>query len=118
MTDPTTDLETDQLWDTIERLVTWLDGARTLPEQTEKIMRIMKLSEEVGETTQALTGVLGQNPRKGVTHTWEDVQAELCDVMFTAAVALRTVTPDARQVFAKRLEYVTTRSLATGSQTV
>jgi hypothetical protein len=37
----------------------------------------MKIGEEVGETNQAVIGVLGQNPRKGVTHTWEDVHAEL-----------------------------------------
>lgn len=110
-----TDRAASELWDTIDRLVGWLDDARRLPEETEKIMRIMKLSEEVGETAQALIGVLGQNPRKGVTHTWEDVQSELCDVIVTAAVALRTVAPDARQVFAERLEYIAARSLAARS---
>jgi len=37
---------------------------------------------------------MGQNPRKGVTRTWQDVEAELCDAMFTAMVALTTLTPD------------------------
>ncbi|MDH6134530.1 hypothetical protein P3T37_003933 [Kitasatospora sp. MAA4] len=37
--------------------------------------------------------------------------------MITAAVALRTVTPDARQVLAERLDHVSARSLATGGQT-
>ncbi|MDH6134531.1 hypothetical protein P3T37_003934 [Kitasatospora sp. MAA4] len=46
MTDPAV----DPLGDAVEQLVGWLDGARTLPEQTERIMRIMKLSEEVGES--------------------------------------------------------------------
>jgi hypothetical protein len=55
---------------------------------TGPLLRIMKLTEETGEVTQAVTGTLGQNPRKGVTHTWDDVQAELCDVIFTAMVAL------------------------------
>ncbi len=115
MTDATTsDATTDELWDTIERLVAWLDDARTLPEETERILRIMKLSEEVGEATQALIGVLGQNPRKGVSHTWDDVQAELCDVILTAAVALRSINPEARHIFAERLKHVTTRSLTTG----
>ena len=41
---------------------------------------------------------MGQNPRKGVTHSWDDVQAELCDVIFTAMVALTTLNPDAREV--------------------
>jgi len=46
------------------------------------------------QTTRPLT-TLGQNPRKDITHTWDYVQAELCDVMFIAMVALRTLTPDA-----------------------
>ena len=71
----------------------------------------MKLTEEAGEVTQAVTGTLGQNPRKGVTHTWDDVQAELCDVMFTAMVALTTLTPDARKVFDANLTRVAARTL-------
>ena len=38
-------------------------------------------------------------PSKGITHTSDDVQAELCDVIFTAMVALTTLTPDARETF-------------------
>jgi NTP pyrophosphatase (non-canonical NTP hydrolase) len=72
---------------------------------------MLKLSEEVGEVAQAVIGATGQNPRKGVTHTWDDVQAELCDVVITALVALRTLTPDAREVFAQHLTGVRTRSL-------
>ncbi len=73
---------------------------------------MLKLSEEVGEVSEAVIGATGQNPRKGVTHTWEDVQAELCDVVITALVALRTLTPEAREVFARHLERVRERSLA------
>jgi NTP pyrophosphatase (non-canonical NTP hydrolase) len=101
----------DDAWGTIEHLVTWLDANSTLPPETEKLLRIMKLTEETGEVTQAVTGTLGQNPRKGVTHTWDDVQAELCDVMFTAMVALATLTPDAREVFTRHLARVADRSL-------
>jgi NTP pyrophosphatase (non-canonical NTP hydrolase) len=75
----------------------------------------MKLSEEVGETTQALAGVLGTNPRKGITHSWQDVEAELCDVILTAMVALTTLNPDARKVFAERLDHVAGRSLGTST---
>ena len=78
-----------------------------------ELLRIMKLTEETGEVTQAVTGTLGQNPRKGVTHTWEDVQAELCDVIFTAMVALTTLTPDARETFDGHLARVAARSLGT-----
>ena len=61
----------------------------------------------------SVAGTLGQKHRKGVTHTWEDVQAELCDVIFTAMVALTTLTPDARETFDGHLARVAGRSLAT-----
>jgi hypothetical protein len=105
----------ERAWDTVKLLVDWLDEASALPPETERLLRVMKLSEEVGETTQALFGVLGQNPRKGVTHTWRDVEAELCDVILTAMVALTTINADARKIFAERLDHVAGRSLGTGS---
>jgi NTP pyrophosphatase (non-canonical NTP hydrolase) len=103
----------DDPWGTIEEIVRWLDDSSTLAPETEKLLRIMKLTEEAGEVTQAVIGTLGQNPRKGVTHTWEDVQAELCDVIFTAMVALATLTPDARETFDGHLARVVGRSLGT-----
>jgi NTP pyrophosphatase (non-canonical NTP hydrolase) len=103
----------DDAWGTIEEIVRWLDDSSTLAPETEKLLRIMKLTEETGEVTQAVTGTLGQNPRKGVTHTWEDVQAELCDVIVTAMVALTTLTPDARETFDGHLARVAARSLGT-----
>ena len=103
----------DDAWGTIEEIVRWLDDSSTLAPETEKLLRIMKLTEETGEVTQAVTGTLGQNPRKGVTHTWEDVQAELCDVIFTAMVALTTLTPAARGTFDGHLARVAARSLGT-----
>src|SRR5580692_146751 len=101
----------DDAWGIIREIVKWLDDSSTLPPDTEKLLRIMKLTEEAGEVTQAVIGTLGQNPRKGVTHTWDDVQAELCDVMFTAMVALTTITPDARKVFEEHLARVAGRPL-------
>jgi hypothetical protein len=44
-----------------------------LPAETEKLLRIMKLTEETGEVTQAVIGAMGQNPRKGVTHTRDEM---------------------------------------------
>lgn len=102
----------DTTWDTVERLADWLDANSRLPGDTEKLLRLMKLSEEVGEVTAAVIGVLGQNPRKGVTHTWQDVNDELCDVILTAMVALTTLTPDPRRVFAERVGHVVDRALS------
>jgi NTP pyrophosphatase (non-canonical NTP hydrolase) len=104
----------DRAWETVTRLVDWLDGHNrdngVAPEVT-RLLRVLKLSEEVGETTQAVIGALGANPRKGTTHSWRDVEHELCDVIITAMVALATLNQDAGAVFAERLEYVAARSL-------
>lgn len=99
------------LWAAIDDLWTWLDANRAHGGQEGLLLRMLKLSEEVGEVAQAVIGATGQNPRKGITHTWEDVQGELCDVVITALVALRTLTPDTREVFARHLAKVTERSL-------
>ncbi|MEU8922799.1 MazG-like family protein [Kitasatospora sp. NPDC048545] len=101
-----------RIWESVDHLVAWLDTESTLSPREERLLRILKLSEEVGEVGAAVVGATGQNPRKGVTHSWEDVQHELCDVVFSALVALRTLTPDAARVFADRLAYVEQRSAA------
>jgi NTP pyrophosphatase (non-canonical NTP hydrolase) len=100
------------LWESVDRLHAWLDAHRTHDGAAGLLLRVLKLSEEVGEVAQAVIGATGQNPRKGTTHSWDDVQAELCDVVITALVALRTLTPDAREVFTAQLTRVTQRSLA------
>lgn len=78
-------------WQTIYRLVGWLDSENG-SSQEEHTLRLLKLAEEVGEVSQAWIGYTGQNPRKGITHTREDVCGELVDVMVTAAVALVSIT--------------------------
>lgn len=99
-----------ELWSTIDALCEWLDTNRPVEGREGLLLRILKLSEEVGEVSEAVIGATGQNPRKGVTHTWEDVEAELCDVVITALVALRTLTPEAREVFGGHLGRVLERS--------
>lgn len=42
--------------------------------------RTIKVVEEMGEVVGALIGVTGANPRKGVTHTLEDLVGEFHDV--------------------------------------
>ncbi|MEV6999441.1 MazG-like family protein [Streptomyces sp. NPDC093982] len=99
------------LWATIDALWTWLDTDQPIGGKEGMLLRMLKLSEEVGEVAEAVIGATGQNPRKGVTHTWDDVQGELCDVVITALVALRTLTPDTREVFTRHLARVRERSL-------
>ncbi|MEU9338944.1 MazG-like family protein [Streptomyces sp. NPDC048290] len=117
MTDTTGDLTGDttgdaaDLWARVDALHTWLDRDRPDGGHQEVLLRLLKLSEEVGEVAAAAVGATGQNPRKGTTHTWDDVQAELCDVAITALVALRALTPDPGAVFTAHLTRVTERSL-------
>ena len=79
------------VWDHVARYVMWLDAANgRSPHETAA--RIMKITEEAGETVAAYFGVTGTNPRKGVTATTDDLAGELCDVVLAALVALVTVT--------------------------
>lgn len=59
--------------------------------ETELAFRILKISEEAGEAAQAYIGYTGQNPRKGKTHTLEQVIDELFDVALTALVAAKSL---------------------------
>jgi NTP pyrophosphatase (non-canonical NTP hydrolase) len=105
----------DATWQTIGRLEAWLDRGSTLPAETKTILQILKITEEAGEVAEALIGVTGQNPRKGYSHSWQDVENELCDVVITAMVALTRVNPDARAVFERHLASVAVRSLGAAS---
>ncbi|MFI1535757.1 MazG-like family protein [Streptomyces anandii] len=121
MSDPTTDAPeapdtpSPDLWTSIDALWTWLESGTPYKGTTHEglLLRLLKLSEEVGEVAQAVIGATGQNPRKGTTHTWTDVESELCDVIITALVALRTLTPEAREVFTAHLTRVRERSVGT-----
>ncbi|GAA2847221.1 hypothetical protein Acy02nite_03530 [Actinoplanes cyaneus] len=88
---------TDELiWDEARRWREHLDASNgTGP--NELTLRILKITEEAGEAAQAWIGVQGQNPRKGVTHTVDDVVGELADVVFTSLVAIASLGADPRQ---------------------
>ncbi|MFG3225550.1 NUDIX domain-containing protein [Kitasatospora sp. NPDC048194] len=89
-----------RVWAQIDRLHRTLKEA-TAGQRTDFLaLQVLKVQEEAGEAAQALLGVLGANPRKGVSHTMADLQAELCDVIAAAMVALRATTPDAASVLA------------------
>lgn len=86
----------DQIWAAAERWSRHLD-AHNGADPLELTCRIMKITEEAGEAAQAWIGVLGQNPRKGVTHTTGDVVGELADVVFAALVAIASLGADPRE---------------------
>jgi len=76
-------------------------------------VRLLKLTEEVGEAAEAFIGMHGLNSRKGVCRSREDLLAELSDVIITAAVAMTGITgesSEARAHFERRLVLVTERA--------
>lgn len=103
------------LWAAARRSVAWLDATNGRGEH-ETAMRLMKLVEEAGEVMQAYIGMVGQNPRKGLTHKREDVAAEVCDVMLTAAVALHLFADDPEAVMAEHAGRVVRRIEALGGE--
>ena len=101
-----------------ERIARQLDvrGNPDLRGLPERLCRALKVQEEAGELAQAVIGVLGQNPRKGVTHTWDDVIHEAFDVALSALVLAETVRPGQLLLrITERLEYLRERATASGA---
>jgi NTP pyrophosphatase (non-canonical NTP hydrolase) len=76
-------------------------------------VRLLKLTEEVGEVADAFIGMHGLNARKGVCRTRDDLLDELADVIVTAAVAMSGITGDADEArghLERRLAAVTERA--------
>ncbi|MFF2021028.1 MazG-like family protein [Streptomyces sp. NPDC058171] len=97
-------------WDRIGRIREWLDAEGVQNSEADRrLLRVLKIGEEYGEVAEALHGALGANPRKGASHSWEDVRKELCDVAVTTLVALATLSPDAEKEFDDRLRHLVGR---------
>jgi hypothetical protein len=79
--------------DAIVDLFDRLDAAEGVEATTALATRLLKITEEAGEAAQAFIGMIGQNPRKGITHSRADLCAEICDVILASLVALATADP-------------------------
>lgn len=107
----------EKSWEDVSLLVTWLDTNRAQMKRSgdsEFLLRVMKIGEELGEVIEAVIGATGQNPRKGITNDWGKVHDELCDVIVTAMVALVTATRspyDARDEFDAHLKMLIGRTI-------
>ncbi|GEM_PF-2496721 len=98
---------TEKMWHQVGRLNDYHRDATTE-------IRLLKLTEEIGEVADAYLGLHGLNRRKGVCHTRDDLLDELSDVIITAAVAMSGITGDAEQArshLGKRLAAVTARAV-------
>lgn len=76
-------------------LSSWLDQELTKTKVSPELLtriRVDKIAEETGEVFDALTGITGTNPRKGVVGSWDDVRTELLDVALTALGAYEHLT--------------------------
>jgi hypothetical protein len=82
----------------------WLDGAVAETYQGQPLAqdwaRVAKVMEEAGEAIAALIACTGQNPRKGVCGTQDDMLSELADTAMTAIFGIQHFTKDARQTWA------------------
>ncbi|MCX4408006.1 MULTISPECIES: MazG-like family protein [unclassified Streptomyces] len=96
------------LWPVTARIVTALNAANGTGDY-EISMRLLKVMEEAGEATAAYIGMTGQNPRRGITHTLDDVADELCDVIIAATVALHAFTTAPPDVLDAKLHAVARR---------
>lgn len=104
--------DTWNLFADVADITGWLDDAN--PDSAhEDSMRVLKLTEEAGEAAAAYIGMVGQNPRKGVTHTREQFLDELADVAITALCAIQHFTKDVggtRAVLAAKLAGIIERA--------
>jgi NTP pyrophosphatase (non-canonical NTP hydrolase) len=100
------------LFDDIADITAWLDDANP-SDAHEDSMRVLKLVEEAGEAAAAYIGMVGQNPRKGVTHTMDDLTRELADVAITALCAIQHFTHSStvtRGIVASKVQGIVVRS--------
>ncbi|NDZ77011.1 hypothetical protein G3I19_00430 [Streptomyces sp. SID10853] len=102
-----------ETWQTIAHLAGRLEDHSTLPRDQRILLQLLKIQEEAGEVAEAVIGATGQNPRKGHSHSWADVEAEVCDVIVTGMVALLRMNPQAESVFATHMEGIVARDLST-----
>lgn len=73
----------------------WIDtspGYANIDPEAHLSRRVTKTGQEFGEALEAMYGSLGENPRKGVTHTQEDLIYELLDTANAALGAVEYIT--------------------------
>lgn len=95
----------DQTWKIINGLCGWLDTSSPASGDIARLLRTIKLYEEIGEVDEALDNVTGTGTGG---FTWQDVNTELCDVIVTGMVAIASLTPDPAAALHARTGRLTT----------
>lgn len=72
---------------------------------------LLKVGQAYGEACQGLIGVTAYNPRKGASHTMEDLTARLCAVIRSSVIVLDEIELEPKTTFAANLARVHERSL-------
>lgn len=92
----------------------WIDDNAMGKDPTLQLWgRCGKVAEEAGEVAAAVIGILGQNPRKGITHDRPLLMGELLDVAVTALGAVEHITGNQGYAFdalAQHLAHVLKRA--------
>ncbi|MFF2940141.1 hypothetical protein ACFVSQ_09895 [Streptomyces niveus] len=83
----------NDLWPRIEKLRTWLDD-NAAPTSGTGWPGVFNVMEDLGAVSEAMHGATGTNPRKGQSHTWDDVDKKLRDVIASSNAALEAAKPD------------------------
>ena len=100
--------------DVYEALAAHQDGINPYRKLGPEV-RLMKLSEEVGEVMQAYIGVVGANKRKGVYADGGHVAKELADVVITAMIAMHDWTDSPERFLKGHLQALMQRISEEGS---
>lgn len=104
----------DETGEKLRALSLWIDDSNAGRDpEAQTWGRLAKITEEAGEVIEAWIGVVGQNPRKGVTHELGDVVKELHDVALTALCAVEHMTDnrgDSMELFAEHVKHVHNRA--------
>jgi NTP pyrophosphatase (non-canonical NTP hydrolase) len=83
-------------WGSVAFLDDWLDMAVADIYKDQPLAqhwaRVAKVTEECGEVVEAFIGCTGQNPRKGFTHTEDEMLDELADLLLTGLYAIQHFT--------------------------
>jgi NTP pyrophosphatase (non-canonical NTP hydrolase) len=93
-----------ELLEAVEKVDAHIDSATAAEYRAQPLAahwaRVTKVCEEAGEVWSALSKYTGENPRKGVCGTEEELLGELGDTLSAAICAIQHLTKDTDRTWA------------------